>query len=411
MELVSHKTALDPNKYQATLLRRHCGAARVAHNWARAEFISGLRRDEFLSDQDLRKRFNAIKREAYPWMAELSQNAAKNAIIDFGAAVKNWTRYRRALKRGEIMDKIGFPNKRKLKKGGYRYQADNGVGTIRVEGKRMRLPGIGWIRMREQPRFGGAIRSVHISERGGRWFASLLFAAAENPALCDGETLGVDMGLKTLATLSDGSRYESRKPLSAALRAIARLNRRLARQIIGGKRRAKTKARLARLHARIARVRADCAHKATTGIANRPGLGAVRVETLNIRGMMRNRRLSRAFVDAGVSEFLRLLQYKCARRGVAFEKISRWHPSSRLCNECGWRNDTLTLVMREWECGGCGAMHDRDLNAAINIRDFEADSSADSLNGRQDGYASSREIIARADGGASTQLPLWDVAS
>ena len=155
MEIIAHKIALDPNRRQATLLRRHCGVARVAFNWARAEFIAGFGRDEFLSDMDLRKRFNAIKREAYPWMAELSQNAGKNAIIDFGAAVRNWTRYWRALKRGERMDKIGFPNKRKLKRGGYRYQADNGAGTLRVEGKRIRLPGVGWVRMREEPRFGG----------------------------------------------------------------------------------------------------------------------------------------------------------------------------------------------------------------------------------------------------------------
>lgn len=382
MNIIAHKIALAPNNRQATLLRQHCGAARVAYNWAWAEFKSGLNEDVFLNDQDLRKRFNAIKGEMYPWMADLSQNAGKNAIMDFGAAVKNWVAYRRALKKGKPARKVGFPKRRKLKRCGYRYQADNGVATVRVEGKRIKLPGIGWVRMREEPRFAGPLRSVHISEKAGKWFVSLAFADGEYSEPAFGYELGLDMGLKTLAKLSDGGDIISPKALAAHLSELRRLNRKLARQVFKSKGWNATKRKIGRLHMRMANIRADHAHKATTEIVNRAGLGKVLVETLNISGMMRNRKVARAFADAGVGEFLRMLKYKCARAGIEFEKIDRWYPSSQICHECGWRNRTLRLAQRDWECDGCGIVNDRDLNAALNIRDYVAESSSDTLNAR-----------------------------
>lgn len=398
MEIIAHKIALDPNDVQATLMRQHCGAARVAFNWARDRYMRGIGEGEFLSDRSIRPEFNAVKREAYPWMAGVSANAAKNAIIHFGAAARRWQDYKRAKKAGKAGRKVGFPKRRTIKRGGYRYQADNGPGTIKAVDGRLRLPYVGDVRMREQPRFDGEIRAVYISETAGQWFASLTFAAEDKaPAREIGETLGVDMGIKTLAHLSDGARYESPKPLRAMLARLARLNRRLARQTRFSYRWRKTKARVARLHARIANIRLDHAHRSTTEIANRRGLGAVKVETLNIRGMMRNRRMARAMADVGISQWLRLLAYKCARRGIRVVKVDRWYPSSQLCNGCGWRNRTLTLAMRDWRCGGCGAVNDRDLNAAKNIRDYDAASSAESLNGRRVDAKAALSVV--VDGG------------
>lgn len=386
MEITAHKIALAPTNRQATMLRRHCGAARVAYNWARESYCAGIGRGEFLSDMSLRPLFNAAKYAEYPWLAEISPNATKNAIRDFGSAARKWQNYRKALKDGKKPAKVGFPKRRTLKRGGYRYQADNGPGTIKIVGGRVRLPYIGNVRLLEEPRFDGEIRQAFISEYAGRWFLTATYATADNPPLRGfGDELGIDMGLKTLARISDDDRYESPKALAAMLRRLARLNRKLARQVKGGYRWRDTKRRLGRLHARIARIRLDHAHKTTTEIVNRPGLGAVKVETLNIRGMMRNRRVSRAFADAGISHWLRLLKYKCARAGIKFDKVPRWYPSSQICHECGWRNRTLTLAMRDWECGGCGAMIDRDLNAARNIRDYStaASSAHVSKNGRQ----------------------------
>lgn len=356
MNIIAHKIALDPNNRQATLLRQHCGAARVAYNWARETYRAGIDAGEFLSDMSIRPLFNAIKMAQYPWLGGISANATKNAIRDFGAAARKWQNYRKALKDGKAGRKVGFPKRRTLKRGGYRYQADNGPGTIKVIGNRVRLPSVGWVKMHELPRFAGEIRAAYISERAGQWFVTLTYAAADNaPVRQSGVKLGIDMGLKTLARTSDDARYKSPKPLAANLRRLARLNRHLARQVHGSARWRRTKARLARLHAKIANIRLDHAHKTTTEIINRRGLGAIKIETLNIQGMMRNRRLSRAFADAGISQWLRLLEYKCDRLGIRFEKAPRWYPSSQICHECGWRNRTLTLAMRDWICGGCGA--------------------------------------------------------
>jgi len=371
VNIAAHKIALAPNKRQATALRRHCGAARVAYNHARNEFEAALGKGDWRNDMDLRRSFNAVKRELYPWISELSANASKNAIIHLGNACKRWNADRKARKTGKKTggDRVGFPKPRSIKRGGYRYQADNGAGTVKTDGKRVKLPRVGWVRMREHPRFDGAIRNSFVSERGGRWFVTLTYNIPDNSPERGGETLGIDMGLKTLATLSDGTRIESPKALKAAQSELRRLNKKLARQKRGSNRRARTKLALSKCHARIANIRGDLAHKTTSAISKREGLGVVKVETLNIRGMMRNRRLSRAFADAGIADWLRTLGYKCAREGIRIVKIDRWHPSSRLCNHCGAKNDTLTLATRDWHCGGCGAKNDRDLNAARNIKD------------------------------------------
>ena len=133
----------------------------------------------------------------------------------------------------------------------------------------------------------------------------------------------------------------------------------------GSKRNRLLKERIAKLHKRIRDIREDAHHKATTAIAKRSG--RVKCETLNVKGMMRNRRLARSVADSGMSEFVRMLEYKCELYGVAFEKTDKWFPSSQLCSGCGARNRSLTLAMREWRCESCGAVHDRDLNAAINL--------------------------------------------
>ena len=258
--------------------------------------------------------------------------------------------------------------------------------------------------MREAPRFEGQPRSATISETAGRWFVTLTYAIADNPPIAPGYALGIDMGLKTLATLSDGITYESPKALKAELSRLRHLNKRMARQVKGSNRRARTRLALARCHARIANIRRDHAHKATSAIVKRVGLGVVGVETLNIAGMMRNRRLSRAFADAGIAEWLRMLEYKCARAGVAFVKADRWFPSSRLCNACGWHNAELTMSMREWTCGGCGIVNDRDPNASANLRDNAARSAADGRRG-----SVSPSTMAAVAGEASTRqlaLPL-----
>ena len=190
----------------------------------------------------------------------------------------------------------------------------------------------------------------------------------------DGPTVGVDVGVGTMATCSDGTVVENPKPLASALRRLRRVDKAIARsRSVHGKssnsnRRERLYASRRRLHARVVNVRSDHHHKATTAIAK--SAGCVVVETLNVAGMMMNRRLARAIADAGMSGFLTKLEYKCAWYGAEFDKADRWFASSKLCSRCNWRNDDLALSDREWRCGGCGIWNDRDANAADNLANW-----------------------------------------
>ena len=368
----AHKVALAPTPEQEVRFGQHAGYARFAYNWALGEFKAGLDVGEWLSDRTLRPRWNVVKKFIAPWGAELSQNAAKYAIIDLGQAATSWGEYRKRVKSGRRAGRrVGFPKfKRRKHEQGFR--ADNGPDTVRVDGKAVVLPKIGMVAMVEQLRFCGSIREVTINRTAGTWFACFCVEdGADPPPVKDGPTIGVDVGVGTMAVCSDGTTVENPKALSAGLKRLRRLDKAIARsRNIHGKsahsnRRERLYFKRRNLHARVVNVRSDRHHKATTAIAK--SCGRVVVETLNVSGMMRNRRLARAIADAGMSGFLSKLEYKCAWYGAEYVKADRWYASSKLCAHCGWKNEDLTLSDREWRCGGCGALNERDYNAAVNL--------------------------------------------
>ena len=320
----------------------------------------------------MRPRWNRVKQFIAPWAVPLSQNAAKYAIVDFGQAADAWGGYRKRVKAGGRQGRrVGFPRfKRRKHEQGFR--ADNGPGTVKVNGKAVILPKIGRVAMVECLRFAGNIREVTINRTAGTWFASFCVEdGQELPPVKEGPTIGVDVGVGTIATCSDGTVVENPKALSRALNQLSRFDKAIARsRKVHGKnvhsnRREQLYARRRRLHARVVNVRNDNHHEATTTIAK--SAGRVVVETLNVAGMMRNRSLARAIADAGMSGFLARLEYKCLWYGAEYVKADRWFSSSKLCAHCGWRNEDLTLSEREWRCGGCGVMNERDVNAAINL--------------------------------------------
>ena len=368
----AHRVALKSTPDQDSLFSQHAGYARFAYNWALGEYKAGLDVGEWLNHQSLRPRWNRVKGIIAPWAGPLSQNAAKYAIIDLGAAAENWGEYRKRLKAGQRSGRrVGFPRfKRRRHEQGFR--ADNGPDTVRVDGKVVILPKIGRVTMVEHLRFHGSIREVTINRTAGTWFACFCVEdGAELPPVKDGPTIGVDVGVGTMAVCSDGVTVENPKALPAGLVRLRRLDKAIARsRNIHGKsnhsnRREGLYDKRRRLHARIVNVRNDNHHKATTAIAK--SCGRVVVETLNVSGMMRNRRLARAIADAGMSGFLSKLEYKCAWYGAEYVKADRWYASSKLCAHCGWKNEDLTLSDREWRCGGCGALNERDYNAAVNL--------------------------------------------
>ena len=249
----------------------------------------------------------------------------------------------------------------------------------------MILPKIGRVAMVEELRFSGSIREVTVNRTAGTWFAS--FAVEDGqpvPPIKDGPAVGVDVGLVTMAVCSDGRKVENPKALKGALGRLCQVDKAIARSrnTHGKNNHSKRRERLydnrRRIHARIVNVRNDAHHKATTAIAK--CAGRVVVETLNVSGMLRNRRLARSIADAGMSSFLEKLEYKCAWYGAEFVKADRWFPSSKLCVHCGWHNGELKLADREWWCGGCGAPNDRDGNAAENLKGWP--SSSFSVSGR-----------------------------
>jgi len=250
-----------------------------------------------------------------------------------------------------------------------------GPDTVKADGRVVILPKIGRVAMVEELRFSGSIREATINRTAGTWFVCFCIEdGQEPPPLKDGPTVGVDMGVGTMAMCSDGTVVENPKPLASALKRLRRVDKAIARsrnvhvRSNNSNRLERLYARRRRLHARVVNVRSDHHHKATTAIAK--SCGRVVVETLNVAGMMMNRRLARVITDAGMSGFLTKLEYKCAWYGAEFKKADRWYASSKLCSRCGWKNEDLTLSDREWWCDGCGVLNDRDANSARNLANW-----------------------------------------
>ena len=371
----SHRIALKPTPEQEALFGQHAGYARFAYNWAVSEFRTGLDVGEWLNERTLRPRWNKVKGVIAPWGSELSQNAAKYAIIDLGQAAEGWGEYCRRVKAGQRPSRrVGFPRfKRRKHEQGFR--ANNGPDTVKVAGKIVILPKIGQVATVEQLRFAGSIREVTVNRTADTWFACCCVEdGQEPPPVKDGPTIGVDVGVGTMATCSDGTTVENPRALANGLKQLRRLDKAIARsRNVHGRsnhsnRRERLYANRRRRHARVVNVRNDNHHKATTAIAK--SAGRVVVETLNVAGMVRNRRLARAIADAGMSGFLARLDYKCGWYGAEYVKADRWYASSKLCAHCGWKNDDLTLSDREWWCSGCGILNNRDANAAMNLANW-----------------------------------------
>jgi putative transposase len=300
-------------------------------------------------------------------MSEVTKNAPQQAIKNLGGAFKNF-----------FEGRAKYPNFKRKGVSHDSFRADPGTdklhpNAVETDGKRVKLPIIGWVRMREPVRFPGSIKSASVSRTADRWFVSLTVEVVHTPAVRETQAVGgCDLGVKALATLSNGSTTEGPKALRKNLKKLRRHSRALSRKVKGSANRRKAKAQLARLHARIANIRKDALHKLTTDLVRR--FDVIGIEDLNVRGMMANGSLSRAVADVGMFEFRRQLDYKAAMHGVRLIVADRWYPSSKTCSDCGSIHAGLTLSDREWTCDACGVAHDRDHNAAINLMNMAASS-------------------------------------
>jgi putative transposase len=346
----SHRIRLNPTTEQEQAFVRAAGVARFAYNWALADYKAAKARRERYDWNDAKKRFRQAIAAKFAWVREVTKCAPEEAIAELRQTIATYYKARAAGR------KIGFPGFRSRHKriGGFGVANDK----FTLDGNHVRLPKIGRVNMAEPLRLQGKILSGRVVEDGGRWYL-VVTVSMEKPASAAAGSVGIDFGLTNFAVLSDGTVYETQAGFRKGQRKLRALQRGLSRKRKGSKNRAKWKARVARHHTRIANQRRDYLHKVTSEIAAK--YAAVSVEDLNLRGFCRTR-LAKSFTDAAIGKAVRMLEYKCA----VLQKVDRFFPSSRLCRFCGQVNNSLTLSDRSWLCA-CGAFHNRDLNAAINL--------------------------------------------
>ena len=354
----------------------HAGAARFAYNAGLARVKEALDNGESAdwSHYSLRRWWNANKDElavnrttGEVWWSQNSKEAYSGGLRSLAQGLSNWSKSRKGQRKGK---RVGFPKfKSKNDTMQFAYSTDFTAPTA-GDPYGLKLPRIGRVHCMENVyklANGAHLVRVSVSRRAGCWYASLTVerepTATQAPK---GGAVGVDLGVKSLATLSDGTVVPNPRALNTKLSALRKAQRALSRKVKGSARREKAKGRVARLYARVTDVRADAIHKATTMIAR--NYSVVCVEDLNVAGMMKNHHLARSVSDAALGEFRRQLEYKTARTGSALRVVDRWFPSSKTCSNCGVVKAKLSLSERTFNCDACGLSLDRDLNAAINIQ-------------------------------------------
>ena len=387
----AYRFALDPSPAQERMLRSHAGAARFAWNWALAKCTERyVAEGRWYSGAELHRLWNAEKKAdpAFSWWDQNSKCAYQEAFRDLDRALRDFTKSKRGQRKGK---QLGFP---RFKKRGRCRDAFRLTGAIGCGQATVRLPRLGTIKTHESTRkltrrvADGTARilSATVSRTAQRWFVSFTVEAERDVPerhASPGSAIGIDLGIKTLLNGVDdeGTVVEvpGPKPLTTVLRKLRRASREHSRKDKGSANRRKAAARLARLHARVANIRADALHKATTDLARR--YETVVTEDLNVAGMMRNRRLARAISDQGFGTAKRMLGYKTGWNGRTLITAGRWFASSKTCSACGTVKAKLSLSERVFRCQECGLVTGRDVNAARNLLKLAA-SGAERVNAR-----------------------------
>lgn len=369
--LRAYQTELDPNKVQRTALLRHAGAARWAYNWGLKQKKAAREAGKPMPTAiDLHRQLNALKKTECSWLYQASKCAPQAALRHLDQAFQHFFRRCRSGAK-----KKGYPKFKSRKRDGI--GSFTLYGSIRVTAATVQLPRLGELRLKEHgylPTQHVKILRATVSERAGRWFVALQVEVEHpDPKPKEGAVLGIDLGVKYLMVLSDGTVFENPKALDAAQQQLARAQRTVARRCPGSANRRKAVRRVARLHYRIACIRDDALHQATSAVmAKQPSV--IGIESLNVAGMVKNHCLARSIADASLAELGRQLEYKAKWNGIEIVKAGPWFPSSKLCSACGVVKAVFELQERTYTCAECGSSLDRDLNAAINLKHMAASS-------------------------------------
>lgn len=351
---------LEPNAEQRQLFARFAGSCRFVYNQALAARKLAYEQDKkTLTFAGQCKTLTELKKaEDTTWLSEVHSQVTQQALKDLDSAYQHFFR---RVKKGQTP---GFPRfKKKGQKDSFRYPQG-----VKTEESRVFLPKIGWVGYRDSTPVRGTILQATVKKEGGHWFVSLACETEVNAGYCDisgASVLGIDVGLKQFATLSDGTETANPKFLKKQLRKLRIEQRKLKHKQKGSANRKRQVARIAKLHQKVKDARKDYAHKASTAIVKNHDV--VVVEDLNIGGMVKNRKLSRAISDAGWGMFVEMLGYKLEWAGKKLLKVNRFYPSSKTCSGCEAMKE-MPLHLRTYDCSACGLSLDRDVNAALNIR-------------------------------------------
>lgn len=359
----SYKFRIYPNKVQEDLIQRTFGCVRFVYNHYLAQRIeqyeaNGKAPTRHEQDKDLTLLKHA---EDTLWLCEVDATALQSALKDLDTAYQNFFR---GLKQGK---RVGYPKFKSKRTHHKSYKCKMSIKVL--DNKTVQLPKLGKVKCRVSKEVHGRILSATVSQNpSGKYFVSLCCTDVEiAPLECTDKVCGVDLGVHDLVITSEGVKYPNNKYIAKAEKKLARLQRQLSRKSKGSNNRNKARIKVAQLQEYVANQRRDAMHKITTELVR--SYDVICVEDLVPKNMVRNHKLAKCIFDASFSEFRRQLEYKASWYGKVVSVIDRFYPSSQLCSYCGTQwNGTKNLAVRSWACPSCGSILDRDINAAINIR-------------------------------------------
>ncbi len=327
--------------------------SRFCYNWALAEWSKKYLAGQRTSGMSLKKQFNAVYREQFPWVKDVHRDAHSQPFANLHRGMHNFfekrSKYPTFKKKGRCRDSFYVS-----------------VDKFRVDGTVVVLPKIGRVKMTEGLRLFGVIKSATVSRSADRWFISIQVECEPKLKSKTGDArLGIDLGVKTSVTCSDGSIYQSSRPLNRKSKHLGRLQRSVSRKVKGSNNRYEAVRKLAKLYWRTQNVRTDFLHKTTTDIVRKSQ--AVCIEDLSIKGMLSNHKMAKAIAEQGLRKFRTILEYKCQMYNVDLHVVNRFYPSSRTCSACGLVKSLLKLSERVFTCEYCGLTIDRDFNASVNL--------------------------------------------
>ena len=352
---LAHTIRLYPTRGQETFFKKACGCARVAYNYGISEYQRLRKEGQKPKILEIKKKFNQEKKTLFPWMSETNKDANQQPFTNlqsaFGRFFKHQNKYPVFKKKG-VKDSFYISNDK-----------------FKANEEKFWIPKLGWIKGAEYLRFPGKIMSAVIRRKANYWFVVISVETNKAFTTCENQAVvGVDLGIKTLATLSDGKIIESVNPLRRRLNKLKLLQRWASRKIKGSSNRRKANQKVAKVHYEIACLRKDILDKLTTYLCE--NYRVICIENLNVSGMIKNHKLALSISDLGFGEFRRQLEYKSVLHGNTLIIADRWFPSSKTCSGCGHIKETLLLSERKFICENCGQVIDRDLNAAINLRNY-----------------------------------------